>query len=375
MKKSLSILFFMLISACCVMAQSLTMPPSGDNQKASVTQWIGPVSVRIDYNSPNVHGPNGEDRKGHIWGELVSYGFTDQGFGSSKAAPWRAGANQNTTITFSHDVTISGKTVKAGTYGLFLDVQKDGPWNWILSANSTSWGSYFYDPKEDVVRSASTPTESTYTEWLTYGFEDRQANATTAFLQWENKHVPLKIEVPNINEIYIAGFRNDLRNNAGFDFRNYVAAAQFCVRNKMNLEEALTWAETAVSAPFLGQEDFTTLQTKAMVLDALNRSAEAETVMAKAIAHPTANVQEIHQYGRTLLAQGKNQKAFEVFKLNRTRHPEDKFTTYVGLARGYTAIGDKKNAIKNWETAIKNLPENQKANIAAYEAELKKLKS
>lgn len=357
------------------MAQSLTMPPSGDNQKASVSQWIGPVSVKIDYNSPNVHGPGGEDRKGHIWGELVPYGFTDQGFGSSKAAPWRAGSNQNTTISFSHDVTIAGKQVKAGTYGLFLDVQKDGPWNWILSTNSTSWGSYFYDPKEDVVRAPSTPTESTYTEWLTYGFEEREANATTAFLQWENKHVPLKIEVPNMNEIYVAGFRNDLRNNAGFDFRNYVAAAQFCVRNKMNLEEALTWAETAVSAPFLGQEDFTTLQTKAMVLDALNRGAEAETVMAKAIAHPTANVQAIHQYGRTLLAQGKNQKAFEVFKLNRTRHPEDKFTTFVGLARGYTAIGDKKNAIKNWETAIKNLPENQKANIAAYEAELKKLKS
>jgi hypothetical protein len=375
MKKSLSILFVTLITAGFAMAQTLTFPPSGDNQKASVTQWIGPVSVKIDYNSPNVHGPNGEDRKGHIWGELVPYGFTDQGFGTSKAAPWRAGANQNTTISFSHDVTIAGKQVKAGTYGLFLDVEKDGPWNWILSTNSTSWGSYFYDPKEDVLRAPSTPTEAAYTEWLTYGFEDRLANATTAFLQWENKHIPLKIEVPNINEIYVAKFRDDFRNNAGFDFRNYVGAAQFCVRNKINLEEALTWAETAVSAPFLGQEDFTTLQTKAMVLDALNRGAEAEAVMAKAIQHPTANVQAIHQYGRTLLTQGKNQKAFDVFKLNRTKHPEDKFTTYVGLARGYTAIGDKKNAIKNWEIAIKNIPENQKQNVGLYEAELKKLKS
>jgi hypothetical protein len=375
MKKSLSILFVTLITAGFAMAQTLTFPPSGDNQKASVTQWIGPVSVKIDYNSPNVHGPNGEDRKGHIWGELVPYGFTDQGFGTSKAAPWRAGANQNTTISFSHDVTIAGKPVKAGTYGLFLDVEKDGPWNWILSTNSTSWGSYFYDPKEDVLRAPSTPAEATYTEWLTYGFEDREANATTAFLQWENKHISLKIEVPNINEIYVAKFRDDFRNNAGFDFRNYVGAAQFCVRNKINLEEALTWAETAVSAPFLGQEDFTTLQTKAMVLDALNRGAEAEAVMAKAIQHPTANVQAIHQYGRTLLTQGKNQKAFDVFKLNRTKHPEDKFTTYVGLARGYTAIGDKKNAIKNWEIAIKNIPENQKQNVGLYEAELKKLKS
>ena len=368
-------MFITLFTACAALAQTLTLPPSGDNQKSIVTQWIGPVSVTIDYNSPNVHGPNGEDRKGHIWGELVPYGFTDQGFGSSKAAPWRAGSNQNTTITFSHDVTIAGKQVKAGTYGLFLDVEKDGPWNWILSSNSTSWGSYFYDAKEDVVRAPSTPTESTYTEWLTYGFEDRESNATTAFLQWENKHVPLKIEVPNVNDLYVIKFRQELRNDAGFDFRNYMQAAQFCVQKKVNLEEALVWAEAAVSMPFIGQEDFNTLQTKAQVLDALGRTAEAETVMAKAIEQPSASVQAIHQYGRTLLSQGKAQKAFDVFKLNRTKHPEDKFTTYVGLARGYTAIGDKKNAIKNWEIAIKNVPDNQKQYVGAFEAELKKLKS
>jgi hypothetical protein len=343
MKKILT-LAAVLFSMSFVMAQTISQPPSGDNQKASVTQWIGPVSVTINYSSPNVHAPNGDDRKGHIWGELVPYGFTDQGFGTSKAAPWRAGANQNTTISFSHDVKIGGKEVKAGTYGLFLDVEKEGPWNWILSTNSTSWGSYFYDPKEDAVRAAATPTESTYTEWLAYGFEARESNAATAFLEWENKHVPLKIEVPHVNEIYLTKIREELRNNAGFDYRNFASAAQFCVRNKINLEEALTWAEAAVSMPFIGQEDFGTLQTKASVLQALGRNDEAEVVMAKAINHNSANVQAIHQYGRSLLAEGKNQKAFDVFKLNRTRHPEDKFTTFVGLARGYAAIGDKKNA-------------------------------
>ena len=75
-----------------------------------------------------------------------------------------------------------------------------------------------------------------------------------------------------------------------------------------------------------------------------------------------------------MLNEGKNEKAMEVFKLNRQRNPDDKFTTYVGLARGYAALGDKKNAIKNWEIAIKNLPENQKPNLAFYESEIKKLK-
>ena len=135
MKKILTVVMC-LAAGVSALAQSISIPPSGDNQKSSVTQWIGPVAVTIQYSSPNVHGPNGEDRKGHIWGELVHYGFIDQGYGTSKAAPWRAGANENTTITFSHDVKIGGESIKAGTYGLFLDVEKEGNWNWIFSTNS-----------------------------------------------------------------------------------------------------------------------------------------------------------------------------------------------------------------------------------------------
>jgi len=165
MKKQL--LFTAWLFACLsVGAQNISLPPSGDNQKATVTQWIGPVTVTIHYSSPDVHAPNGEDRKGRIWGEVAHYGFIDQGFGTSKAAPWRAGANENTTITFSHDVKVGDKDVKAGTYGLFLAVEKDGPWTWILSKNSTSWGSYFYDEKEDAVRVATNATEAPYTDGL-----------------------------------------------------------------------------------------------------------------------------------------------------------------------------------------------------------------
>jgi tetratricopeptide (TPR) repeat protein len=374
MKKLFTVFLFSL--ACFAgFAQGLTAPPDGNNQKSSVTQWIGPVAVTINYNSPDVHAANGEDRKGHIWGELVHYGFVDQGFGTSKAAPWRAGANENTTISFSHDVKINGKDLKAGTYGLFLDVEKDGPWNWIFSNNSKSWGSYFYDPKEDALRVATAAEDAPYKEWLTYGFDDRLPNSTRAYLRWENKLVPMKIEVPNVNEVYLAIMRNELRNNVGFDYRNFAAAASFCAQNKINLEEALTWADNAISLPYIGLKDFGTLQTKAQVLKAMNKNAEAETVMAEAINHPTANVQAVHQYARGLLDEGKKEKALEVFKINRQKHPEDTFTTYVGLARGYTAVGDKKNAIKNWELAIKNIPEAHKPNLGLYEAELKKLKS
>lgn len=373
MKRLLTLMIAILASAASF-AQGISLPPSGDNQKAQVKQWIGPVEVTINYSSPDVHAPDGTDRKGHIWGELVHYGFIDQGFGNSKAAPWRAGSNENTTISFSHDVKIGGKDLKAGTYGLFLDVEKEGPWNWIFSSNSTSWGSYFYNPAEDALRVPTQATESTYTEFLTYNFEDRQANSAIAYLQWESKKVPFKIEVPNVNELYVAKIRNELRSSPGFEYQNWMAGAQFCAQNKINLEEALTWADAAISAPFIGQENFNTLQTKAMVLNALNRKSEANTVMDKAIKLPSATVQAIHQYGRTLLAAGESQKALEVFQYNFKTHPEEKFTTFVGLARGFTAVGNKKEAIKNWEIAIKNLPDNQKNNLGLYEAEVKKLK-
>jgi tetratricopeptide (TPR) repeat protein len=373
MTKILSTAFLVLVSICGY-TQGLTQPPSGDNQKASVTQYIGPVSVTINYSSPDVHAPNGEDRKGKIWGELVHYGFIDQGFGPSKAAPWRAGANENTTITFSHNVKINGKDLAAGTYGLFLDVEQQGEWNWIFSNNSKSWGSYFYDPKEDALRVATTPAESPYTEFLTFNFESREPQSAVAVLQWENKKVPMKIDVPNINDVYVNIMRDQLRGDLGFDHQNLMAAAQFCASRKTNLDEALAWADRAISQPYFGREEFESLQTKAMVLRAMGKDADADAIMNKAINHQTATVQSIHQYGRMLLGDGKKEKALEVFKLNRQKHPEDTFVTYVGLARGFTAVGDKKNAIKNWEVAIKNLPAERKQELKFYEDELKKLK-
>ncbi|HPM31623.1 MAG TPA: DUF2911 domain-containing protein [Chryseolinea sp.] len=373
MKKIITSLLLMLGSFFCF-SQELTQPPSGDNQHSTISQNIGLVKVTIDYNSPNVHGAQGEDRTGHIWGELVHYGFIDQGFGTSKAAPWRAGSNENTTITFSHDVKVGGKDIKSGTYGVFLDVEKEGEWNWIFSNNSTSWGSYTYDAKEDALRVPANAVEAPFTEWLTYGFDDRGPSSATAYLQWEKKRVPFKIEVPNVNELYVAEMRKELRAYTGFNYQNWASAAQFCVLHKVNLNEALTWADAAVSMPFIGVENFNTLQTKSMVLDALGKTAEADASMDKAIKHPTATVQSIHQYGRTLLAAGKKEKALEVFKLNKQLNPKDTFTTYVGLARGYTALGDKKNGIKNWEIVIKNLPADQKGNLKFYEGELAKLK-
>jgi len=122
----------------------LAIPPNGDAERAEVSQWIGPVKISIAYHSPRVHNPATNDRTGHIWGELVHYGFVDEGFGPTQSAPWRAGANESTTITLSDDVKVDGKDLKAGTYALFLDLEKTGPSFWIFSRHQ-GWGSFQYD--------------------------------------------------------------------------------------------------------------------------------------------------------------------------------------------------------------------------------------
>ena len=107
------------VAAASAQVPGLTMPPSGDNQRSGVTQHIGPVVVTIDYSSPNVHGPDGEDRAGKIWGDLVPYGMATLGYGTCGAdCPWRGGANENTVFAVSHDVEIEGQKLPAGRYGL-----------------------------------------------------------------------------------------------------------------------------------------------------------------------------------------------------------------------------------------------------------------
>jgi hypothetical protein len=375
-----------LLLLACVPFQSarsqvhseLAIPPNGNNERAEVSQWIGLVKINIDYHSPNVHGGGGADRNGHIWGELISYGFPDPGFGPSHAAPWRVGANETTTITLSHDVKVEGKDLKAGTCGLFLDLEKSGPWTWIFSKAAKGWGSFQYDPKDDVLRVPVDPVDAPYTEFMTFGFDERRPASTIAYLQWEKKRIPFKIEVPNINQLYVDRMREDLLSWPGFNYQNWQNAAQFCADNKINLEEALVWAEKAIHEPFrgatIGVEDFSTLSTKAAVFDAMGRTSEADAVMDKALNQSDITMFNLQFYGAGLLRASRADRALKIFQLNQQRHPEEKFWTYLDLARAYTALGDKPNAIKNWEIAIANIPENRKFMLPQFQAVLKKLK-
>jgi DUF2911 family protein len=364
--------------AAAQIASEITLPPDGDNQRAEVSQWIGLVKVTIAYHSPRVHLRGTKDRTGHIWGELVAYDLFDEGFGPSKATPWRAGANETTTLTVSHDVKISGKDLKAGTYALFMKVEPTGPWTLMLSTN-IGWGSFQYDSTTVVLAVPVTPEDAPFTEYLTYAFTDRLPNSAVAYLQWENKRIPFRIDVPNVNDLYVAQIRQDLLAWPGFNYQNWQLAAQFAVAKNVDLEEALAWANRAIYEPFrnaaVGRADYSTLSTKASVLLALGRQMDADTTMDRAIHSDGAGAPQIHQYGMSLLQAGRKEKAMEVFQFNRERHPDEKFWPYVGLARGYTALGDKKRAIASWEMALKNVPPNLEANRPAFEKALQNLKN
>lgn len=348
-------LYFILLTcgSQAISAQiPLTVLPSGGNKKASVYERIGLTDVTIQYDRPGVKG-----REGKIWGQLVHIGYTDQGFGTAKAAPWRAGANENTVFSFSTDVQIEGKPLPAGKYGFFIAY---GPeeCTLIFSRNHTSWGSYFYNESEDALRIKVKPRPlDTSVEWLKYEFSDEKENSATVSLQWEKLSIPFKIEVDYIKE-QLASFRRELRTEKGFLWQSWNQAASWCLQRNVNLEEALLWADSA-SGNFGGDKSFTAWSTKSAILKKLGREAEATEVMK--IALPFGNMNEIHRYGRELIGMKNAKEALEIFKKNHDNYP-GQFTTIMGLVRGYSAVGDFKNALKYANLALPLAPDTNNKN-------------
>ncbi len=343
------IYLFVLLSCCMLTttAQNLTTPPNGGNKKASVSEMIGITEVTIHYDRPGVKG-----REGKIWNNLVHTGFTDLGFGTSKQAPWRAGANENTTITFTTDVMVEGKTLRSGTYGFFV-AMGNGDATLIFSNNTTSWGSFFYDPAEDALRvTVKTEPLNESVEWLKYEFMNETDNSAVIALEWEKLKIPFKIEV-DYPKTQLALFKNELRSSKGFTSDAWVQAAQFAASNN-DLEDALQWSDYSINGVFVGQKDFKTLSTKAMILEKQGKTSEADAVMKEAL--PLGNITDLHQYGRQLIAQKKPKEALEVFKINAQKNP-NVFMTTVGLARGYSAAGDYKNALKYAKLALPLAPD------------------
>jgi hypothetical protein len=331
--------------------QGITVPRT-PSPAATVSQTIGISTVTVNYSRPSVRGRV-------IWGELVPYGWNIQSFGNQKSAPWRAGANENTVITFSHNATVEGKQVPAGSYGLFFTVNQDDSGELILSKDFHSWGSFFYEAENDLLRMPIKLRAHEMTELLTYDFINTTKTSAELVLNWEKKQFPVKIEFA-VDDIVMANAENELKNTVGFNWMGYSSAANYALQNNVNTEQAMVWVDQSITM----NKNFTNLMVKAGLLKKQDNKTEASKIESEALAMGTNA--EINTYGYQLLNQKDFDGAISVLKINTEKHPEDA-NTWDSLGEAYALKGDKENAIKNFKMSLsKNPNEGTKANSTKY---------
>jgi hypothetical protein len=310
------------------------------SQAAEVKQRIALTDITVKYHRPLVNG-----RK--IWGGLVPYGKV-----------WRAGANENTTIEFSDPVSIEGKPLPKGIYGLHMIPNPDS-WTVIFSKTDTGWGSYSYDQKEDALRVDVKPRPlAENKEALEFDFEDLKPTSTAVTLKWEKLGVPFSVSVNDADQT-LQNIRAQLKGRGQFTWQSLDEGAQFCLTRKINLDEALRWADASIQ----NEERFENLSTKADILKALNRPDEAKAAWNHALE--IAKGPQLYSYGRQLQNQKKGSEAMEIFKEVAKRFPQGVYG-YLAQARIKSSAGDFASAANDARQAQAAAPTDaQKQSIQA----------
>ena len=335
------------VFALCAAAAAGQVPIVGPqaSPKATISQTVGATEITISYHRPAVN-------KRKVWGELVPW-----------KQVWRAGANENTTITFGSPVTVEGKPLPAGTYGIHM-FPAEGDWEVAFSTQHQAWGSFSYDPKEDAARVTVHPRAAPFEERLSYRFDDPTENEVTAVLHWEKLEVPFKIGV-DTKAVMLASIRDQLRGLPRFSWQGWNSAAAYALRTDMgNWDEAIGWADQSIA----NNENFTNLRTKAGLLE---KKGDAKTAAAlRERAMKLATETDMNLYGYQLLGQKKYDEAIAVFKGNTQKYPQS-WNTYDSLAEGYAAKGEKKLALDFYSKALAMAPESQKKRIQDAMAKLR----
>ena len=267
-----------------------------------------------------------------IWGGLVPYGKV-----------WRAGANENTTIEFSDPVSVEGKPLDKGTYGLHM-IPNQGSWTIIFSKTNTGWGSYSYDQKDDALRVDVKPRPlAENKDALEFDFEDLKPTSTAVTLKWEKLGVPFTVSVNDADQT-LQNIRAQLKGRGQFTWQALDEGAQFCLTRKVDLDEALKWADSSIQ----NEERFENLSTKADILKALNRPDEGKTAWNQALEKGTGP--QLYTYGRQLQNQKKGAEALEIFKEVAKRFPNGVYGS-LAQARIKSAAGDFAGALNDAKQA------------------------
>lgn len=309
------------------------------SQHALITQRIGITDITINYHRPLANGRQ-------IWGKVVPYGQV-----------WRAGANENTTITFSDPVTIEGQALDKGTYGLHM-IPGENQWTVIFSKDSAAWGSFSYKQDADALRVTVKPQTAELHDALAYDFDDLKPDSAAVTLRWDKVAVPFKVAV-NVNDIVTASIRRQAYGINQYYWEGWDDAAGYFLANKINLDEALKDEDQSIQA----EERYDNLLNKSKILDAMGRKDDAVAVRGKALEK--ASALQLYFYGRQLQAEKKPDEAFAIYRSNAKKFP-DYWTSHVGLARVYSSQGDFDKAVKEVQTALVTAPDSNKANLENY---------
>jgi tetratricopeptide (TPR) repeat protein len=326
-------------------AQSALLDLPRESQHSVVVQRVGITDITINYHRPMVKGRT-------IWGKVVPYGEV-----------WRAGANENTTIRFTDAVSIEGKPLDKGTYGLMM-IPNENNWTVIFSKVHTAWGSFTYNQAEDALRVTVKPQPSEFHETLTYEFDEVKKDSAVATLRWEKIAIPFKVGV-DVNGIVKASLPNQLQGLAQYTWEGWDDAASYLLAQKYDLDDALKYEETSIRT----EPRFDNYLTKSQILDAMGRKDEAATAKNQAMARATAA--QLYGYGRQLQQEGKQEQAFDLYRQAQKKDPND-WLVHDGIARIYSAQGDFDNALKEFKLAREGAPDNQKI---FFDAGLKKLEA
>ncbi len=272
MKQNLAVVFILFAFLPLAFAQELNLPrPS---QKASVMQTIGLTDVTITYSRPGVKGRV-------IWGGLVPYDRV-----------WRTGANEATSITFSDEVTIDGKTIPAGVYGLHT-IPGKAEWTVIFNKAANQWGSYDYDESKDILRIQVKPQEGPHQEWMMFSFAEVLPGSAIVELAWEKLRVRFRIETNTMKKA-TENIKAALERTE--DWRIPYRAADFAWNtNSENSAETYRWIDRSIAL----KETYWNLRLKASMLARDGKKKDAITIAEKAVSLGKENKDEPTEIEKT----------------------------------------------------------------------------
>jgi len=319
-------------------AQSPPLALPRESPAAHVSQVVGLAEFAVSYSRPAVNG-----RK--VWGALVPFDSV-----------WRAGANENTVFASNVPFMVGGKRLPAGHYGLHM-IPTASAWTIVFNSQWNAWGSFRYNPGEDVLRFTVTPKAADMTERLQYTFDELRDDGVTLTLRWEKLAVPIPLAV-DADQVVIDSLTTQLRGVPQFFPDGWGTAAAWALQHD-RLNEASAWADSAIRI----QPRFDGLSVKAAVLERQGNKAAADSLRQRAYA--VATEAQLNAAGYRLLQAKQVDDAIALFQRNVKAHP-DSWNVYDSLAEAYAVKGDKKLAITNYRKAASLTTDpTQKARIGA----------